>query len=136
MTKILIVDEDNDVLRLLRIKLNGAGYEVAQARDGQEALALAEIEQPDLVITELLLPDVDGIDLLSRLGADKSSQPLTLVLSGKTADEEIAAALSAGAVDYVTKPFSPQGLLERIRVNLIRAGLAEAVLADPTDQER
>ena len=98
--------------------------------------SLAETEQPDLVITELLLPDMDGIDLLSRLGADKSSQPLTLVLSGKTADEEIAAALSAGAVDYVTKPFSPQGLLERIRVNLIRAGLAEAGLADPTDQER
>jgi DNA-binding response OmpR family regulator len=134
MTKILIVDEDNDVLRLLRIKLAGAGYEVIQARDGREALALAEIEQPDLVITEILLPDIDGIDLIARLGAVGKSLSLTLVLSDKTGDDDIAAALSAGAVDYVTKPFSPQGLLERIRINLIRVGLAEAAFADPTGQ--
>jgi DNA-binding response OmpR family regulator len=127
MTKILIVDEDTDVLRLLRVKLSGAGYEVSRAQDGQEALALAEAEQPELIVTELLLPDVDGIDLLSRLQSATAIRPLIVVLSGKTTDADIAAALSAGAVDYVTKPFSPQGLLERIRVNMIRTQLADVV---------
>jgi DNA-binding response OmpR family regulator len=127
MTKILIVDEDTDVLRLLRVKLSGAGYEVSRAQDGQEALALAEAEQPEQIVTELLLPDVDGIDLLSRLQSATAIRPLIVVLSGKTTDADIAAALSAGAVDYVTKPFSPQGLLERIRVNMIRTQLADVV---------
>lgn len=123
MTKILIVDEDTDILRLLRIKLTGGGYEITQARDGQEALSLIETVQPDVVITELLLPDIDGLTMVAHL-LDAPSPPLVLILSGKTAHEDISAALSAGVADYITKPFSPQGLLERIRINLIRAELA------------
>jgi two-component system KDP operon response regulator KdpE len=128
MTKILTVDEDTDVLRLLRIKLGAAGYEVVRARDGQEALAAAQPEDdaaPDMIITELLLPDVDGVALLARLAALPSA-PVLIALSARTDHATIAAALAAGAADYVTKPFSPQALLERIRLNLIRAGRLDA----------
>lgn len=122
MIKILIVDEDTDVLRLLRIKLNAAGYAVVRARDGQEALAALDQEAPDMVIMELLLPDVNGIGLIAQMAA-RPSAPQILVLSSRATDEAIAASLTLGASDYVTKPFSPQALLERIRVNLIRAAM-------------
>ena len=128
MVNILTVDEDTDVLRLLRIKLSAAGYTVTRARDGQEALAAAQPDDapaPDVIITEMLLPDMDGVDVVRRLAALPSA-PLVIVLSGERADAAMAAAFAAGATDYVTKPFSPQGLLERVRVNLIRAGRVSA----------
>jgi DNA-binding response OmpR family regulator len=130
MTKVLLVDEDTDVLRLLRVKLNGAGYETLRARDGQEALALAESGRPDLVVMELLLPDIDGGDLVARLQAGASA-PRVIVLSVKNGDDDIAAALAAGAADYVTKPFSPQALIERIRVTQIRSGLTNPGVSEP-----
>ena len=126
MTNILIVDEDTDVLRLLRVKLTAAGYEVLRARDGKEALALAEKEQPEMVVMEKRLPDIDGLALLSQLRSRITPAPLVLILSGESADEAISAAFSAGAADYLAKPFSPQVLLERLRVNQIRAGLIAA----------
>ena len=117
------------MLRLLSIKLNAAGYVVTRARDGQEALAALAEEAPDVVITELLLPDVNGIALIAQIAA-RPSPPLILVLSSRDTDEAIAAALTLGAADYITKPFSPQGLLERIRVNLIRAAMLAPVAGE------
>ena len=130
MTRILIVDEDNDVLRLLRVKLSAAGYETSQARDGKEALNLADEQRPGIVIMETQLPDMDGLALLSQLRKKIHPAPQVLILSRESSDEHIQAALSAGAADYLTKPFSPQALLERLRVVRIRAGLKTA------DQER
>lgn len=126
MTKILIVDEDTDVLRLLRVKLTGAGYEVSLARDGKEALTLAEQGPPEVVVMELILPDIHGLELLTKLQAQMAPVPLVIVLTSEGAEEAIAKAFAAGAADYLTKPFSPQGLLERLRVNLIRAHIAAA----------
>jgi two-component system phosphate regulon response regulator PhoB len=120
MVNILLVDEDTDVLRLLQAKLGRAGYAISRARDGREAQALAAAVQPDVVVMELLLPDMDGLELLAHLHANSSAHPLTLILSSKMEDADIAAAFAAGAVDYITKPFSPQALLERIRVACIR----------------
>jgi DNA-binding response OmpR family regulator len=127
VTKILIVDEDTDVLRLLRVKLNAAGYEVSRARDGKEALAQAEKDQPEIVITELLLPDLHGLDLVVQLKTRLSPTALILILSSAGTDEVIVSALAAGAADYVSKPFSPQLLLERIRVNRLRSVLAQKI---------
>lgn len=131
MTQILIVDEDTDVLRLLRIKLNGAGYDILRARDGAEALAHAAEQRPDLVVIEQLLPDMSGLELLESIEAILGPAAPVIVLSAESDDETIAALLSAGAADYVIKPFSPQALLERIRVNLIRAKLGAAVEEGP-----
>lgn len=119
MTRVLVVDDDTDVLRLLQIKLGGAGYAFSRARSVQEALA-AVAEGPDIVLTELALPD-DGDGLL--LGRLALSVPLVLALSARADDASIRAALGAGAADFIAKPFSPEGLIERLRVNLIRAGL-------------
>jgi DNA-binding response OmpR family regulator len=130
MTRILIVDEDNDVLRLLRVKLGAAGYQTSLARDGKEALDLAESENPNIVVMELRLPDVDGLALLSKIKKAVKPVPLTLILSQESAAQQINAAFEAGADDYLSKPFSPQVLLERLRVNLIRNGFAV------NDQER
>lgn len=119
MTTVLIVDEDTSVLRLLDVKLSGAGFEVMRARDGSEALALAQAESPDVVVTEVLLPDIEQPDYLMLLRKTVPNA-LVLVLSSLHMDETIASALAIGADDFMSKPFSPLALLERLRVNLIR----------------
>ena len=124
MTRILIVDEDTDVLRLLRVKLQAAGYQINQARDGKEALDLVGKDKPDLVLMELLLPDIKGLELISQIKNNSNPAPLVVVLTSEDSDNVIVGAFSAGAVDYLTKPFSPQVVLERIRINLIREKLA------------
>lgn len=124
MTKILIVDEDTDVQRLLRVKLQGAGYEVTQASDGSEAVQTAIAEQPDVIICEWLLPDMAGDQLLAELQAE-SPASVAIVLSDQSADETLTAALAGGAADFVSKPFSPLNIIERIRVNLQQRQLRE-----------
>ena len=121
MTRILIIDEDTDVLRLLRVKLTAEGYEVFQARDGKEALDIAEKDAPEVVVMEQVLPDMEGHVLLTQLKELLSPETLVLILSSERGDEDIERAFSAGASDYITKPFSPRVLLERLRVNMIRA---------------
>ena len=120
MKNILLIDEDSDVLRLLRAKLYSAGYEVGLALDGAGAEAQLESFHPDVVVMETLLPDVNGLELLNQIKTNTSTPPLMIVLSSKGDVEDIAAAFDSGADDYVTKPFSPISLLERIRINLIR----------------
>jgi two-component system alkaline phosphatase synthesis response regulator PhoP len=119
--RVLVIDEDLDTLRLIRIKLSKAGFEVFLARDGEEGLSVAMAQKPHLVIMEMMLAKVDGPTLLGRLKDEAESVPLVLILSDKGQDEDIVAGLSAGADDYMSKPFSPQVLLERIRVNLLKA---------------
>ena len=121
MIRILIIDEDTDVLRLLRVKLTAEGYEVFQARDGKEALDIAEKDAPEVVVMEQVLPDMEGHVLLTQLKELLSPETLVLILSSERGDEDIERAFSAGASDYITKPFSPRVLLERLRVNMIRA---------------
>ena len=120
MKNILLIDEDSDVLRLLRAKLYSAGYEVGLALDGAGAEAQLESFHPDGVVMETLLPDVNGLELSNQIKTNTSTPPLMIVLSSKGDVEDIAAAFDSGADDYVTKPFSPISLLERIRINLIR----------------
>lgn len=119
--RVLVIDEDLDTLRLISIKLSKAGFEVFLARDGEEGLSVAMAQKPHLIIMEVLLAKVDGPVLLGRLKAEVEPAPLVLILSDKDQDENIAAGLSAGADDYMSKPFSPQVLQERVRVNLIKA---------------
>lgn len=119
--RVLVIDEDLDTLRLISIKLSKAGFEMFLARDGEEGLSVAMAQKPHLIIMEVLLAKVDGPVLLGRLKAEVEPAPLVLILSDKDQDENIAAGLSAGADDYMSKPFSPQVLQERVRVNLIKA---------------
>jgi two-component system KDP operon response regulator KdpE len=114
VTTILVVDDEPQLLRVVRINLVARQYEVVTASTGTEALALARSAHPDLVILDLGLPDLDGVEVITRLRA--WTQVPIIVLSGRVNSQEKVAALDAGANDYVTKPFSVEELLARIRV--------------------
>jgi two-component system KDP operon response regulator KdpE len=122
MTKILVVDDEPQIARALRINLTAHGYEVATAPDGAQALRLAAAMVPDLVVLDLGLPDMDGTEVIASLRG-WTRAPI-LVLSGRAASAEKIAALDAGADDYVTKPFDIGELLARVRAATRRGGPA------------
>lgn len=116
---ILVIDDEPQIRKLLRISLNAGGYRVVEAGSGEEGLAQAALNRPDLVVLDLGLPDRDGQEVLREL-REWSPVPV-LVLSVRAAESEKVLALDGGANDYVTKPFGIQEFLARIRV-LLRQG--------------
>ncbi|HEX6495946.1 MAG TPA: response regulator transcription factor, partial [Acidobacteriaceae bacterium] len=119
MMRILVVDDEPQITRVLRASLASSGYEVSLARDGIEALNTFRQAAPDLVITDLSMPNMDGIEL-TRAIRQMSDTPI-IVLSVREQETMKVAALDEGADDYVTKPFSMQELLARVRVHLRKA---------------
>jgi two-component system KDP operon response regulator KdpE len=119
MTRILVVDDDRQLLRALRINLTTRGYEVQLAPDGATALAMAGRHPPDLMIVDLGLPDLDGVEVVEGIRG-WSSAPV-IVLSARHLEQAKVRALDAGADDYVTKPFGMDELLARVRAALRRA---------------
>ncbi|HEY2018375.1 MAG TPA: response regulator transcription factor [Bryobacteraceae bacterium] len=117
--RILVVDDEIQITRVLRASLSAQRYDVRTANDPEEALRLFEEWDPDLVITDLMMPGMSGIDL-ARAIRRKSRTPI-LVLSVREQEHAKVEALDAGADDYVTKPFSIQELLARVRAHLRRA---------------
>jgi two-component system KDP operon response regulator KdpE len=113
VTRILVVDDEVQILRALRINLKARGYDVATASTGAEALAVAARHQPELVVLDLGLPDLDGVEVIHGLRG--WSQARILVLSGRTDSADKVDALDAGADDYVVKPFGMDELLARLR---------------------
>ncbi|KRA39205.1 MULTISPECIES: response regulator [unclassified Nocardioides] len=124
MSKVLVVDDEPQIVRALGIHLRARGWEVVTAGDGTEALAVADASAPDVVVLDLGLPDLDGVDVITRLRA-RSAVPI-LVLSGRSDSADKVDALDAGADDYVTKPFGMDELLARLRVMLRRSTPVEA----------
>lgn len=121
--RVLVVDDEPNLRRALTISLRAKGYEVDTASDGASALKAAAIVNPDVMILDLGLPDLDGADVLTALRT-WTMLPV-LVLSARTGSEDKVRALDAGADDYVTKPFEVQELLARLRALTRRAGLDE-----------
>ena len=118
---ILAVDDEEDILELLRYNLSREGYRVTPATTGEEAVRLALSLLPDLILLDLLLPGMDGLEVCRRLKADARTRSLPLImLTAKGEEADIVAGLELGADDYVTKPFSPRVLLARIRTVLRR----------------
>jgi two-component system KDP operon response regulator KdpE len=113
MTRILVVDDDPQILRTLRINLRARGYDVDLAPDGGAALRVAAAQKPDLVVLDLGLPDLDGVAVIRNLRG-WTTTPI-IVLSGRSGSADKVDALDAGADDYVTKPFGVEELLARIR---------------------
>ncbi len=113
---ILIIDDELQIRRFLKIALKSAGYDVYEAENGESGIAVAARQQPDLVILDLGLPDLDGIAVLKQLR--EWSQVPVIVLSVRSSEKEKVAALDAGAQDYVTKPFGIEEFLARVRANL------------------
>ncbi len=119
--KILIVDDDMDSLKLIGLMLQRNGYEVAAARSGSQALAKAEAEQPDLIILDVMMPDMNGLDVCRRLrtGATTSQIPI-IMFTAKTLIDDKVKGFEAGADDYLTKPTHPAELTSRVKAVLTR----------------
>lgn len=114
--RVLVVDDEPQIRRFLRVSLGGQGYQVSEAVRGEEAITLTASVQPDVVILDLGLPDMDGLDVIRRIR--EWSQVPIVVLSVREREEEKVAALDNGADDYLTKPFGMAELLARIRAAL------------------
>ncbi|MGC5016970.1 response regulator [Micromonospora sp. DT47] len=127
MTRILVVDDEPQILRALRINLRARGYDVEVAENGTAALKAAASHPPDLVVLDLGLPDIDGVEVIRGLRG-WTTVPI-IVLSGRAGSEDKVAALDAGADDYVTKPFGIDELLARIRAVTRRLTVTAAVPA-------
>jgi two-component system, OmpR family, KDP operon response regulator KdpE len=125
MTRVLIVEDERALLRALAMNLTARGYEVSEAETGTRALnAVAEVEY-DVIVLDLGLPDVDGLDVIRAVRA-YATTPI-LVLSARTGTSDKVAALDLGADDYVTKPFSIEELLARLRAATRRSGTSESL---------
>jgi two-component system KDP operon response regulator KdpE len=127
VTKVLVVDDDPQLARALRINLRARHHDVHVATSGAEALRTVAAVSPDLVILDLGLPDLDGVDVIH--GVRGWSQVPIIVLSGRGAGPDKVAALDAGADDYVTKPFGMDELLARIRAVTRRSALGDTAAA-------
>jgi two-component system alkaline phosphatase synthesis response regulator PhoP len=115
---ILVVDDEARIVKLVRDYLERAGFHVLVARDGESAMQLARHEQPDLIVLDLMLPGVDGLDVCRRLRQD-SGVPI-IMLTARVEEADRIVGLELGADDYVTKPFSPGELVARVRATLRR----------------
>ncbi|WP_239334225.1 response regulator [Frankia sp. CiP3] len=113
MSRVLVVDDEPQLVRALRINLHARGYEVQTAEDGRQALRRAGSYQPDIILLDLGLPDLDGVEIIRGVRG-WSTVPI-IVLSGRVGSSDKVAALDAGADDYVTKPFDIDELLARLR---------------------
>jgi two-component system, OmpR family, KDP operon response regulator KdpE len=116
LAHILVIDDEPQILRALRTILSAHHYRVTVARNGEEGLALAAVEQPDIIILDLGLPDIDGIQVCEQLR--QWTQVPVIILSVRSEEREKVRALDRGADDYLVKPFGAQELLARIRVAL------------------
>lgn len=113
---ILIVDDEEDVLELVRYNLDNNGYNTQTATTGEEALTKARAKLPDLVILDLMLPGIDGLGVCKKLKNDTKTQHIPVImLTAKGEEADIVTGLELGADDYVTKPFSPKVLIARVR---------------------
>ncbi|MBK8782900.1 MAG: response regulator transcription factor [Anaerolineales bacterium] len=118
MTKILVIDDEPSIINLVSAYLKPEGYEVFTAADGNAGLKAARAFKPDLIILDLMLPGIDGIELLSRLR--RESDVYVIMLTARTEETDKIIGLSVGADDYVTKPFSPRELVARVKAALRR----------------
>jgi DNA-binding response OmpR family regulator len=120
MTKVLIVDDDLALADVLAFTFRRAGFNVLLAHDGKDALELFARERPDLLILDWMLPYLDGLEVCKRVRCD-SKVPIVM-LTVRQDDDDVVAALEAGADEYITKPFSPRQAVARVRALLRRAG--------------
>ncbi len=119
--KILVVDDEEDILELLRFNLSREGCQVFCASSGEEALRLVRSEIPDLIVLDLMLPGIDGLEVTRRLKSDPNTKHLPIVmLTAKGEEADIVTGLELGADDYVAKPFSPRILVARVKAVLRR----------------
>ncbi|MFW6337332.1 MAG: response regulator [Alkalispirochaetaceae bacterium] len=128
---VLVVDDETDILELIRYNLQKEGYRVTTVKTGEEGLKLTRELEPDVLVLDLMLPGLDGLTVCNRLKREESTRSIPVImLTAKAEDADIVTGLELGADDYVTKPFSPKVLTARIRAVLRRTGESEALLKE------
>lgn len=128
--KILVVDDEEDIVELVRFNLNKDGYRIESALTGEEALRMVRSDAFDLIILDLMLPGIDGLEVTRKLRDNAKTRGVPIVmLTAKGEEPDIVAGLELGADDYITKPFSPRILIARVRAVLRRK------TADPIDDK-
>jgi CheY-like chemotaxis protein len=121
VVRLLVIDDDAVIIELLRVSFEIEGFEVISARDGQEGLERARADRPDVVISDIMMPRLDGLQLVTRLKGDPATRHLPVILlSAKAQNAEVQQGLEAGADDYVTKPFDPLELIDIVHSVLER----------------
>ncbi|MEW6153385.1 MAG: response regulator [Actinomycetota bacterium] len=123
MPKLLVVDDDPVIVELLRVNFEMEGFEVVSAADGAEGLEMVREWLPDAVVSDIMMPRMDGLEMVTRLRSDPATRALpVLLLSAKAQSAEVQAGLDAGADDYLTKPFDPFELIDRVNKLLVDGG--------------
>ena len=118
---VLVIDDDPVILELLRVNFEIEGFDVICATDGEEGFQRAQAEQPDVVISDIMMPRRDGLQLLDDLKADPRTEDLPVILlSAKAQRSEVQHGLDMGADDYITKPFDPLELIDRLNAVMTR----------------
>lgn len=131
MRKILVVDDERPISDIIKFNLTKEGYEVVTAFNGREALEQFESEKPDLVILDLMLPELDGLEVAKEIR--KTSHIPIIMLSAKDSEVDKVIGLEIGANDYVTKPFSNRELLARIKAHLRRTETIETAVEESSN---
>lgn len=132
--KVLVVDDEQSIVTLLKYNLETAGYIVEVAYDGEEALKKVEEEQPELIVLDVMLPKKDGIEVCKSIRSDKSLVPI-LMLTAKDDEFDRVLGLELGADDYMTKPFSPREVVARVKAILRRSKFVNEIEKEDTDEE-
>jgi len=131
--KILVVDDEEDILELVRFNLAREGYDVTCVQDGEDALKQIKEKAPDLVVLDLMLPGIDGLEVARRIKGDPETNQIPIImLTAKGEEADIVVGLELGADDYVTKPFSPRVLAARIKAVLRRKRYAKGTSEQQT----
>jgi two-component system alkaline phosphatase synthesis response regulator PhoP/two-component system response regulator VicR len=116
MDKILVVDDEERIVKLLQVNLQKAGYDVVSASNGNEALNIIKKEKPDLIILDIMMPEMDGIEALRKLKQDKKTKKIPVVmLTCKSEDKDIFCGWKEGADAYLTKPFEPAEVIIMVK---------------------
>jgi two-component system alkaline phosphatase synthesis response regulator PhoP len=125
--RILVIDDEKDIIELVRYNLEKEGFSVKGAQDGESGLSTAAKDLPDLIVVDLMLPGVDGLDVCRSLRLDKRTSHIPIImLTAKSAESDRVLGLELGADDYVTKPFSPRELVARIKAVLRRSSAPQS----------
>jgi DNA-binding response OmpR family regulator len=128
--KILVADDEPDALELIEVNLKGAGYDVVAAADGKQALQKARAAMPDLILLDIMLPEMDGLEICKALRKDAATAVIPIImLTARAAEIDRVLGLELGADDYITKPFSPRELVLRVK-NVLKRSRAEPVADD------
>jgi two-component system response regulator MtrA len=113
---LLVADDDEDILTLVQLRLSRSGFEVIVARDGEEALRMAQERQPDLAVLDWMMPKASGLEVLRAIRANPVTADIPVILlTARASEADVQEGLDAGAVDYIAKPFSPQELATRVQ---------------------